>query len=463
MVGLGPGAPGSITIDTEVAIADVGRRFVRTRRHPSAGAVPDAVSFDDIYDAAESIDEVYPRIVEVLVSAAIESRVALYAVPGSPLVAEHTVELLRIDGRVKVEILPGLSFVDLAWARLGIDPLADGVRIVDGRRFAVEAAGERGPLLVAQCDSRQVLSDIKLVLGETVGGSDAHGDGPLEAVVLSRLGLPDESVYRVAWFDLDREVNPDHLTSLYLGRMAAPVAAEVARFVALVRDLRDRCPWDREQTHASLTRHLLEEAYEVLEAIEGLPADEAYDNLEEELGDLLFQVVFHSTLAAEEGRFTLADVAKGVHDKLVSRHPHVFGTVTAETTGEVVGHWERIKKAEKGRASVMDGIPASLPALLYAAKVQRKAASLGVDPVAGDGGAGSDEIGTRLFSLVDESRRRGSDAEDALRVEATQFANRFRAFEALTTERGLDVGELTDEDRQLLWAAAGEGSDLAGS
>ncbi len=142
-------------------------------------------------------------------------------------------------------------------------------------------------------------------------------------MVLSRLGLPDESVRTVAWDDLDREVEPDHLTSVFIPVLAAPVAGEVARFAELVRTLRERCPWDREQTHASLTRHLLEETYEVLEAIGALDveAGEGFEHLEEELGDLLFQVVFHATLAAEEGHFTLADVARGIHDKLVHRHP----------------------------------------------------------------------------------------------------------------------------------------------
>ena len=141
-----------------------------------------------------------------------------------------------------------------------------------------------------------------------------------------------------------------------------------------MRRLRAECPWDREQTHQSLTRHLLEESYEVLDAIDllGADEDEGYVALEEELGDLLFQVVFHATLGAEEGRFTLADVARGIHDKLVLRHPHVFAEVEVDGADEVVTNWEAIKKAEKGRESVFDGIPTGLPALLYALKVQQE-------------------------------------------------------------------------------------------
>src|SRR5205085_10496623 len=293
-VGRGPAGPGLLTEAATQAIGRVPERYVRTTRHPAASAVPGAHSFDGVYERAAAIEEGYAEIVDGLAEAAAAGGEILYAVPGSPLVAERTVELLLADDRVDVELVPGLSFLDLAWARLGIDAVASGVRVVDGRRFAVEAAGERGPLLVAQCDSKGVLSDIKLAAG------DAHPDS---VVVLQQLGLPDEAVRTVAWEDLDRAVEADHLTSLYLPVGAPPVAAEVARFADLVRTLRERCPWDREQTHTTLTRHLLEETYEVLEAIESLDSPGGVEHLEEELGDLLFQVVFHATLAAEEGSF----------------------------------------------------------------------------------------------------------------------------------------------------------------
>jgi tetrapyrrole methylase family protein/MazG family protein len=242
--------------------------------------------------------------------------------------------------------------------------------------------------------------------------------------VLQRLGLPDEAVTTVAWADLDRAVEPDHLTSLWIPRLAAPVAGELARFDELVRRLRADCPWDRQQTHRSLTRHLLEEAYEVLEAIEALdpdgPTPEQDAHLEEELGDLLFQVAFHARLGAERGSFTLADVARGVHDKLVHRHPHVFADVAVSGADDVVRNWEQIKKEEKGRDSVFDGIPGTLPSLLYAAKVQRKAASLGVDPdppaaVEVAALAGDEAVGDALYAVVAAARRANVDPEAALR------------------------------------------------
>ena len=418
VVGLGPAGPDLLTEAARRAIERIPQRYLRTTRHPAAVAVPGAHSFDEVYDRASSLEEVYAEIVDGLAEAAAGAGEVLYAVPGSPLVAERTVESLLADDRIDVELVPGLSFLDLAWTKLGVDPVASGVRVVDGRRFAVEAAGERGPLLVAQCDAKDVFSDIKLAAGER------H---PVDVVVLQRLGLPDESVRTVGWDDLDRDVDADHLTTLYLPAGAPPIAAEVARFAELVRTLRERCPWDREQTHRTLTRHLLEETYEVLEAIENLDRSGGAEHLEEELGDLLFQVVFHATLAAEEGSFTLADVATGIHDKLVLRHPHVFGTVEAETAGQVMRNWEQIKREEKGRASIMDGIPGDLPSLLYAHKVQRKAASAGVEvEPGGDTTATTDEdIGALLFGVVALARRSGVDPEAALRATTARFRDEF--------------------------------------
>jgi tetrapyrrole methylase family protein/MazG family protein len=435
--GLGPAGADLMTDAARTALARAlvagpDRCFLRTGRHPAAadlaGDLAGVATFDHLYEAAATIDEVYDGIVEALVAAATEAGEVTYAVPGSPAVAERAVELLRTDERVDVEVVPALSFVDLTWVRLGVDPLAEGVRLVDGHRFGAEAAGERGPLLVAQCDHRDVLSAIKLAVGDALLPGE-----PATVTVLQRLGLPDEAVATVAWDDLDRVVEPDHLTSAYVPRLAAPVAGEVAGFAEVVRRLRAECPWDREQTHHTLRRHLLEESYEVLEAIDHLDveAGEGFDHLEEELGDLLFQVVFHSTLAAEEGQFTLADVARGIADKLVGRHPHVFGDVPAETAEQVAANWEQLKKAEKGRESVMDGIPAALPALLYATKVQKKADGAGIDwrGLAGPGDGVGVGVGDRLLALVDEARKAGLDPETELRLAAEKVRDRFRSVE----------------------------------
>lgn len=464
VVGLGPGGPELTTTGTREVIAAVPIRFLRTERHPAAQVVDGATSFDHVYDTASTLAEVYSTIADELLDAAVVHGEVLYAVPGSPVVAEHTIELLRERSAVAgvdMELYPALSFVDLAWVRLGVDPIAAGVRVIDGQRFSVEAAGERGPLLVAQCDSRNVLSEIKLALD---AGVESAVTAESTVTFLHHLGLPDERVITVPWDDLDRSLEPDHLTSLYLPALAQPTAREVERLVDLVTTLRAECPWDQAQTHESLTRHLLEESYEVLDAIAGLDVDvgEGYEALEEELGDLLFQVVFHARLAAEAGQFTLADVADGVYRKLYLRHPHVFGDVAVESPADVVRNWEQIKKAEKGRASVFEGIPDHLPALLFALKIHKKTATLaelGVEvPTAAsltetlqalrgsmvdsdaDGlkldGLKLDEttVGDLLFAVADVARRCDVDPEAALRGAAIRHRGKVMEAEASKAE-----------------------------
>lgn len=458
VVGLGPGGPDLLTAGTMDVIAQIRTRVLRTERHPAASAVPDALTCDDLYESADSFDAVYDAVVERVVGLAIEHGEVVYAVPGSPRVAERSVDQLASDDRVQTTIHPALSFVDLAWVRLGVDPLADGVRIVDGRRFSEDAAGERGPLLVAQCDQPHVLSDIKLSV------ADAHDT---DVVVIQRLGLDDERIFTVAWDDLDRDVEPDHLTSLWIPRMATTVAAEFSRFETMVARLRTDCPWDAKQTHDSLRRYLLEETYEVLEAIDGVDPEtgEGYADLEEELGDVLYQIFFHSILATEAGQFTVADVARTVHDKLYARHPHVYGDVEVADADEVLTNWEAAKKVEKGRASVMEGIPAALPALLYALKVQKKAgtmefgfttvdealadvadelAEVTADPV-------PSEVGDLLFAAVQVARQLDVDPETALRDAAQRFVERFQYMEAVT---GGNVADLSDAEQRSLWTEA---------
>lgn len=405
VVGLGPAGPDLTTVGAVARLATLDRWRLRTRRHPAADPYVDRASFDELYESADTFDEVYAAIVEDLVADAQRHGEVGYAIPGSPFVLERAVALLLADDRVEVELVPGMSFLDLAWAHLGVDPVEAGVRLVDGHRFAVDAAGATGPLLVAHCHANRVLSELKLAFED---------DEPEHAVVLQRLGLRDQHVVEVAWSDLDRAVEADHLTSVFVPGVETPVASELVRFSELVRTLRERCPWDREQTHASLTRYVVEETYEVVEAIGAYDPETGagVEDLEEELGDLLFQVVFHATIAAEAGAFTLADVARGIHDKLHRRHPHVFGDAS-DDPDSISRTWEEIKREEKGRASVMEGIPKSLPSLLYAHKVLSKAERVGVDLPAGVDPDG--ELGSALLGLVVHARRSGIDPEAALR------------------------------------------------
>jgi tetrapyrrole methylase family protein / MazG family protein len=465
-VGIGPAGGDLVSPAARKAIQSAERVFIRTDRHPSADLVfelaPGRVtSFDRVYEEAATFAEVYEQIVETLVAAAEEtpdsSPGIVYVVPGSPLVAERTVELLRSDPRVELLIEPGMSFLDLVWDRMGVDPVAASVRIVDGTDFAAQAAGERGPLLVAQTHSRGILSEMKLAVEHPPPGDHA-------AVLLHHLGLDDEVVWPVSWSELDRLValEPDHLTSVWISRLEEPVAGEMVRLVELMRTLRARCPWDQRQTHGSLARHLLEEAYEALDAIEDVEAaepdvpEEAIAHLEEELGDLVFQVVFHSAIAEEEGWFALADVATRLADKLVGRHPHVFGDAIAESPEDVARRWEVLKREEQGRSSVTEGIPRTFPALALAAKLQRKADSFGLKDLGSDRdiqvirealdvfaraqNASSGEtleaekstvtqVGEALFALSDLARRLGVDPESALRARAMRLGAEIRAAE----------------------------------
>ncbi|MFV0523202.1 MAG: MazG nucleotide pyrophosphohydrolase domain-containing protein [Acidimicrobiales bacterium] len=460
--GLGPGDPGLVTAQTIETLAGASRVFLRTGRHPSVAlAGADAVTLDHHYAGADRFDQVYRAIVETLVAAAGDGDGdVVYAVPGSPLVLERTVGLLRSDERVEVRTLPAVSFLDEVWAVMGVDPVETGVRLVDGHRFAVDAAGERGPLLVAHVHAPWVLSDIKLALGDV--------DDEPTVVVLQRLGSADQRVTEVAWSDLDRVVEPDHLTSVYLPALAEPVGRELADAVAVMHRLRQECPWDRRQDHRSLRRYLIEEAYEVLDAIDRLPpgapgpavealpggngpgpngsapnpvevvGGAAYADLEEELGDLLMQVLFHAELASEAGQFGLAEVASGLTTKLIARHPHVFGDAPATTAAEVRASWDRIKATEKtDRDSVLDGIPKGMPALAWAAKLMERIDRSGVEVVAREvgeaTGPGERETGDALLRMVVAARSVGVDPESALRVAVSALDHRFRTAERAGT------------------------------
>ncbi|MFT3860593.1 MazG family protein [Micropruina sp.] len=197
-------------------------------------------------------------------------------------------------------------------------------------------------------------------------------------------------------------------------------AAQLQRLIEVMHRLRSECPWDAEQTHESLIGYLVEETLEVVEAIEhGSDAD-----LVEELGDLLLQVVFHAEIAAEAGRFSIDDVARGIADKLVARHPYVFAG--ADVPPDLVGSWEQRKRAEKGRTSALDGIPERLSALSRATKVLARASAHGV-PVSIDE---SDDVGARIMALVAQAQAAGIDAEQVTRAAVRRVEQQVRAAES---------------------------------
>ena len=241
--------------------------------------------------------------------------------------------------------------------------------------------------------------------------------------------------------------------------------------VEIVRILRapGGCPWDAEQTHQSIRRGFLEEAYEVAEAID----EGSADHLKEELGDVLLQVIFHAEIAREDGQFDLNDVADGICKKLIHRHPHVFGNVTVHSTGEVLSNWEELKRREKGQASNADAVDAvarTLPALWRAEKVQKKAAKCGFDwddisgaadklceetdelrrALKGDGDP-AEELGDLLFATVNLSRHLGVKAEVALQKANLKFERRFREVERIVAARGLEMTGIDLDTMEEVW------------
>lgn len=446
MVGLGPAGAEHITSSAISCLQAAEAVFLRTRRHPSAGAVtalrPDAESFDELYEKSPDFASLYEEMATRLLDRARTAFVA-FAVPGSPSVAEQSVVRLRqLAAACSVELVvqPAVSFLDLAFDRLGLDPAAAGLQLVDASLFATEAAGRHGPLLVSQVWSRHHLSGLKLALEEPQGDE--------RALLLHHLGLEDEVVLEVAWEELDRTIEPDHLTSVFVPGLSHPPGAELARLEATVSTLRRRCPWDRAQTHRSLARHLLEETYEVLEAIDVLQPEaasspgEAVSHFVEELGDLLCQVFFHAELGREEGLFTLADVARAIDEKLTERHPHVFGDDEGERADHVLSNWEASKDARLGRRHLFEGIPAALPALARAEKMVRKLSGAGLGASPGERADLDDEgLGEELWRLAYRGAAAGLDPEGALRRALGRLATRVLLLEHEAASGGRSLAE----------------------
>jgi tetrapyrrole methylase family protein/MazG family protein len=451
VVGLGPGDAEHLTRRTYELLRDAPVARLRTRVHPAAAAFLDVASYDDLYESAETFDALYRAIVADLIALAQRAPGAevVYAVPGSPIVAERTVELLLESNDVTTVLEPAVSVIDVACAALGRDPMASGLRIVDALTN-VEPFRGPGPLLVLQTYSSEVLASV----------ADRLPPSTI-VTVLHHVGLEDETILQLSAEELATFRDVDHLTSLWIDGLRTAGEA-MDDLVAFMRRLRLECPWDQEQTHASLTRHLLEEAYETLDALEAFVRDEGGDeeatHVEEELGDLLFQIVFHAELGDEEDLFNLATIADGVRDKLTGRHPHVFGDTTVHDSNDVAARWEVLKRDEKGRDSVTDGIAWQLPALILYTKLLRKAAlvelrrdgessrenalaAMRAVPLARagvDDATSSSDVdehwGDVIASLVEMAQWAGVDLEGVLRERARRLRDEIRNLEARPPE-----------------------------
>jgi tetrapyrrole methylase family protein/MazG family protein len=314
-----------------------------------------------------------------------------------------------------------VSFVDSALLTLGLDPLAGGLLVLDAlalgehRRLLVP---ER-PTLIAQLYDRRAATQAKLALLDSY-----PPEHPVR--VLRASGAADASVEDVPLAELDRWDTFDHLTTLYLPPV--PLTLDVRSFeglraiIARLRAPEGGCPWDLEQTHETLKRFLLEEAYEALDALdEGEPA-----RIAEELGDLLMQVVLHAQVAEDDGEFVIEDVLGSIGAKLVRRHPHVFGEVSVNGASDVIRNWDALKKDERGEQPLLDAVPKAMPALAQAQAVQSRASKAGLAPqtrpLAVSLQAGTlDDLGDLLFAVVEHARTRDLDAEEALRLAVRRF------------------------------------------
>ncbi len=346
VVGLGPGDFGLITLETLDILQSEPAIRLRTVKHPAVeGLIARGIrfeSYDHFYEQYPTFDAVYQAIAQDCVEQAVKvSGRLVYAVPGSPMVAERSVALLRQAAGaagINVRVLPGMSFLDLLYTRLGVDPV-NGITVVDAADVDKLPSDADAALVITQVYNRQTASDTKLGLMNLY--SDDHS-----VTVVRNLGLADEEIHTVPLFELDRIPVIDHLTSVYVPKSRPQQGTfSLDPLVDVMARLRSPggCVWDIEQTHSSLRRYFVEEVYEVLEAIE--LADP--DKLCEELGDVLLQIVFHARIAEECGAFSMQDVVDVVTEKLIRRHPHVFGDITVRDAAEVVVNWDRIKRQEK--------------------------------------------------------------------------------------------------------------------
>ena len=469
VIGLGPSGLEQLTLGNYRRICGAKKIFVRTLQHPcvqelmAEGVLVD--SFDDIYVTEPSFEAVYERITELLRIELQKGTEVIYAVPGHPMVAEMTIQLIekKLAQEYEVVIHPAMSFVEEIFRVLKFDPI-DGVLI---RNYdALKNVGLTGQewLIIPQVYNKLIASEVKLDL-MTSYPEDAS------VYVAQALGTPHEQVDKLPLYEMDHGTY-DHLTTIVL-----PPNSEVISFSKLVKVMatlrsEEGCAWDREQTHDTLKPCLIEESYEVLDAIE---KQDMY-NLCEELGDLLLQVVFHAQLASEASEFELQDVLQGIIQKLIRRHPHVFGKEKAETAEAVILTWDRIKKEEK--ASENEDVaffhdPLGLPALMLASATQRRVAKVGFDwsdlegpwgkvqeelqelkSALADGIGVREELGDLIFAVVNLSRFLKLNAEEVLRDTIHKFQSRFLKMVDLSQKDGLNFQQLALDEMDVFWEKA---------
>ncbi|AJD30242.1 MULTISPECIES: nucleoside triphosphate pyrophosphohydrolase [Clostridium] len=475
IIGLGPGSKESITLGTIDSLKTVDKVFLRTEKHPTVeyinklGIVYE--TFDEKYETGESFDEVYNSIAKSLIDDSNNYSDIIYAVPGHPLVAEKSVNILIKlckENNIEFKIVPAVSFVDALMESLLLDPV-EGLKIIDAFDIKNQVMDKRIGTVITQVYDKFIASEVKLNLMN-------YYKDDTEIFFVRAAGIEGlEEIRKIPLYELDRQHNIDHLTSVYIPK----VSNNNYDFMDLL-DIMDKlrgeegCPWDKEQTHTSLKKYLIEESYEVIEAID----NKDVDMLIEELGDVLLQVIFHSQIGKEEGFFEIKDVIQSICDKMINRHPHVFSDLEINNSNEVLENWDKIKSIEQGNKTYTDSIrhiAKTLPALMRADKVQKKAAKVGFDWDNIEDAMKKiieeykeiedvyksknkvkilEEIGDLLFSVVNVARFLDIDPENALNYSIDKFINRFQYIEDESISMGRNLDNMSLEEMDELWKEA---------
>jgi len=475
LLGLGPGDPELLTLEAWQHLQQISEIYLRTSQHPTVAGFPENLivhSFDNIYDTSDSFEMVYEKIIESVLELGKRPQGVTYAVPGHPFVAEATcpeivkrAKLLNIP----VRIIEAVSFLEPTFTALEIDPFPDLV-MMDALDLAAShhpIIPPNRPALIAQIYSRRVAADVKLTLLNVY--PDEH---PVKLV--HGAGTRNQMVEELFLYEIDRSDKIGLLTSLYLPLLGEKTSLE--EFQDLIAHLRapDGCPWDRKQTHTSLRKHLLSETYELIAALD----EQDPVHIQEELGDLLLQIVLHAQIAFEDGEFAMADVLRGINQKIVRRHPHVFGDVQVDGVGGVLSNWEKIKeqeRAENGKSElqgILSGVPMEYPALAQAQEMQDRAKRVGFDwsdiaavkdkvleewqevAEARNQKERASELGDLLFSVVNLIRWYELDAETALREANQRFRTRFNYIEENVQVNGRKLSEMTLAEMDKFWEQA---------
>ena len=475
VIGLGAADFDQLQMGVYKQLKQAKKLYVRTEDHPVLHDLKEEgvvfSSFDHVYEKHDTFAPVYKEIAALLIEAAKEEPV-MYAVPGHPLVAEQTVQHLieaANKGQVQLKIEGGQSFLDPIFGALKIDPI-EGFQLLDGTSMSMHDINMRQHILIAQVYDAFSASEVKLTLMEKY-----RDDYPV--TIVTAAGSAEEQLTTVPLYELDHVAQLNNLTTVYVPPVTSDEEAlrDWTTFRKIIATLRgpNGCPWDQKQTHESLKKYLLEEAHEFLAAID---AEDDYAMIEE-LGDVLLQVFLHAQIGEDNGYFNLEEVLASISEKMIRRHPHVFGNVSVEDADEVVANWEDIKRAEKGpvQGRLLDGEYRAESSLQTAYNYQKKAAKVGFDwPDVEDAWAkfieemkefqhemteGSattrlDEFGDVLFTLVNVARFYKISPEEAMLHANEKFARRFGYIEQQVKASGKDFAAFTLEELDSFWNEA---------